>query len=316
MANIMQSCLTRCDIDQLHSIIDRKERWRDVMNISAEDRCALAQELLSHKNYFDPKNNKIDEIVTFLMLSFSYEPLDIDEKTQAREMANIALSYESEGRFPENRIQIAKILARHYFAEIETPSIITWELSSNATSQDVRLYKGALAFHSTFNRLEDASDRFVLKGAYNGASTVIGIKESYLKESDFKKLSQTLFHEFRHERQRQNTTPIDAIQRNKGVFERVIKIMPETAYFALMAERQAFVFDGWVEDVMDGKSLRAPDQIIMDEMARQNTFDPRFIAKMHEFTNSIALASQSRAMTPRVEGCSRGRTPQLSSLTL
>lgn len=303
LARKMQEYLDGGHQVNIHHLMFDENNWMDIVLIPEDDRYALIHEAVSAGEQFN-------EFVTLLLFSFPYESMAHNEMTQAMHAVHAILSYESEGHYAMNRIDIARFLASDFMKEKESPAILTWSLSPSATETDRKLYKNAKAFQTSKTQLDFMGDRLTVRGEYHGEKRVVAFCESYVREAGYIEFARALYHELRHVHQRYNGTFHVEKQNVNGVFQRVNNLASDTGYFGLMKERQAFVFDCWIGEAINGRSLKSPDMTMMAEMQRQGTFCGDFMNHLSQFINFVA-ASQLRAGPSRVAGYLPDKTPQL-----
>lgn len=276
------------------------------------DRYTLIHEAISAKpahNTAPEERRAYADFVTFFLMSVPYEQMHKDEMIHAyRLVGEIAGLIQSNG----NEKITDKIASAQYIADVyarnqginEAVNIGSWFLSDAATPQEIELYGGCKAFYARGLPACLVNSPGVVLNDVHPSGINVMLSADALEKASMYEIVLWVCHEMRHAQQRFSQTKSVKGQSVYSVEGRVVNAFPRSAYYALMCERQAYAFDGWIDDMVRGNRIRNADTILVDRLARKADIGDSALDAIENFNR---FASQSKNMSARVGGYFGGK---------
>lgn len=274
--------------------------FRDhILQMGSEEKYQLVHEILNVMPVgLDDKSEEAKpyvESVVFLMMSIPYETEMLNEQQIAISMSSTIDRTEglnSEGKMRSLRLFADKLILAMGLSEDVN---IGLRHANENTSPEVRkMFNGNAAIYTPLP-LDVLSNDFTIECSQLHSTSILLNGDEILNRS-LLDLSQWVAHEMRHHHQRFVVDPNVNYQLRSGISKRINRLMPRTGYFALMEERQAFAFEGWMFDCIQKQDIRSEMQITCDNLWFKGLMFGDFIDRLHDYHASFNELSAEKTV--------------------
>lgn len=272
--------------------------FRDhILQMNSEEKYRLVHEILNVMPAgFDDKSEEAKpyvESVVFLMMSIPYETELLDEQQIAIAMSSKIDRTEdlnSKGKMRSLRLFADKLILAMGLSEDVNMGL---RHASENTSAEVRKkFNGNAAIYTSLP-LGVLRNDFTIECSELHETSILLNGDEILNRS-LLDLSQWVAHEMRHHHQRFVVDSNVNDQLRSGISKRINRLMPKTGYFALMEERQAFAFEGWMSDCIQKQDMRSEMQITCDNLWFKGVMSGEFIDRLHDYHTFVNEKEQRK----------------------
>jgi len=227
------------------------------------------------------------EMAAFLLMSIPYNQLSPNEEDMAFNLASMFNNLETNNHHTlrqklETCRTIAQIYCEIYDIDQNIPIGVIWP-KDNASLEAKNYFNHVAAFY-TPTTIADLKDKYECESDLSDSlHQAILINREELEKLEVTEMVSWITHELRHAHQREKTTRHVRDQQQQSVSRRINKKMHKAVYFALMEERQAYAFDGWIRDHLKGDMKRSELQITCDLLWFKGIISGSVIDTIHSF---------------------------------
>lgn len=274
------------DISLVNDGLSMSHFWNYLASISSAEKYNLIHAILTAMPAgMDDQSDEAQpyvESVVFLMMSIPYETKLLNEQQIA-----IAMSSKidrEEGLNSEEKMRSLRLLADQMILTMGLSEDVNMGLryTNENTPPEVRkMFNGNAAIYTSLP-LGILKNDFTIECPELHSTSILLNGNEILNRSLFD-LSQWVAHEMRHHHQRFVVDQNVDYQLRSGISKRINRLMPRTAYYSLMEERQAYAFEGWMSDSMNKNQLRIEMQIACDNLWFKGKLSGDFIDKTHDY---------------------------------
>lgn len=302
-AQELQNSIESGNLQALKDSLFDQNNWFDLYFMPYDERYLLAHEIMNHLILL--KDISIDDRISniicrdsivFLMMTIPYKPLSEHEQSYAKSIASF-MNDKNAGDSSDvvKKILLAKEFTSLYFKQEKVANEINiglYNVKNNAPQHIQDKFNKNSAFYLSYQILEyDYKQHLSFLMSINRSHN-IAINKKNFEATDNNSAIEWALHEARHYVQNLRSSQPIYEQYKSGVNSRVIKNEDFIPYIILMEERQAYAFEGWIQDARKHNKLRSELQVTCDLLLEKYSMTANVIDPIYDFND---FASQRRA---------------------
>ncbi len=271
--------------------------WNALFQMPSTEKYDLIHEILTVMPVgVDDKSNEAKpyvEPVVFLMMSIPYEQSFEHEQKMAVDAVDKSWRNYSKNRSTNMDLLRRLVSDLQFKMGIQDGVNVGLRYANNNTPIDIRKkFNGNAAIYSPIP-LSILKEEFTIECADVHPTSILLNGEEVVNHS-VDDLALWTAHEMIHHHQRFTKFSEIREQQSSAIAKRINRTMPRTAYFTLMEERQAFAFEGWMFDTMNGDALRTEKQITCDNLWFKGKLSGELIDKIHDYQMFVNEQEQKK----------------------